>query len=283
MVFASSGTSRAATIAYDTFDTYADLQVLNGASGGAGWSSNWAAPNETGTGVVYNRYRVQSPGYDGSVRRIDHLRSAGSRLSYVDWVDTRSARRDIAASPASNIYYVGFHFMQTGSVGLDSKNNLFEMQLTTSDNRYLRFGAEGSNLFIETRVSDTTLVRSVDTNNLIANNTVYQVVMKIEQDAGGATGSGSGTAERVSIFLNPGTGAEPLTADFVQINGASILYSPGQWFKNLRIWSDHYNGQSVSVDQLRIATTFAEAVIPEPTMAGVLGAAALAIVRRRKR
>ncbi|QNN22657.1 hypothetical protein HED60_10395 [Planctomycetales bacterium ZRK34] len=265
--------------ALETFDSYAAGSQLGGQGGsGGGWAGPWSAFYSS----TFTEWNVTAGGLDGTANRLQFERDAGNRLAS-EFHFSRSATRPIASSPNTGAgpVYFGFYFQHDAALAADNSTNSFLLEWRTSDfNRYLTFGIEGDEVFVETDAG--TPDKQVSNADLIADGVTYQIVVKLEQDAGGAATVGGGTAEKVSIFINPDSATEPVTADFVYTGGASIVYNPGQTFNRVRLFGDYYGGQYASVDRLVLADNFATAYIPEPATAALLGLAAPLLMRRRR-
>jgi hypothetical protein len=105
--------------------------------------------------------------------------------------------------------------------------------------------------------------------------TTFLVVGKFSKTAG------SSTYNRVDLFLNPSSAEEPAapTAFREAAVGQGATSITNFIVRTARLEA----GDQYFIDNLVIGTTFADAVVPEPTSAGVLGAAAAGLLLRRRR
>ncbi|MBI1368896.1 MAG: PEP-CTERM sorting domain-containing protein [Planctomycetes bacterium] len=278
MLLGITPTSKAA---YESFDSYTVGSHLDAKAGGFGWSGAWSAFFSAG----FTEWNIAAGGLDPSANRLQFVRGAGSRLDRASFELSRSATRSIGDSPnsGSGPIYFGFYFKQDAALGADSNPNQFLLEWKNSAGRYVTFGILGDEVFGQTGTGQlSSFDRKVSNADLIADGQTYRIVVKFEQDAGGPATSGGGTAEKISIFVNPPSDIEG-TPDFVYTGGYSTNFSPGQTFTQLRMFGDYYNGQTASVDRIVITDNFAAAYIPEPTSALLLGAAAPLLVRRKRR
>jgi hypothetical protein len=98
-----------------------------------------------------------------------------------------------------------------------------------------------------------------------------QLVYRIDFGAS-VTTSGN---EVVRQYVNPSTVAEPGTADVTIADKGNFAWD------NLRIQSG--NGGTASFDEIRIGTTYADVVVPEPTSMALLGVGVAGLLVRRRR
>ena len=182
----------AAVIGTEPFDAYAPGATLNGQEGGGG-DPTWIARNVfDGQGV----WTTESPGLGGTNLGVEYVRAASSR-------NPETASRNISSTtPSTTTHYFGFLFEHDAAQGVDTSNNIFETSWAFDNDRGVRVGVEGTNVFIET-FGGVSTHRTIDTHSLIQENTTHQIVIKVEQDAGGM-GSFPGTAELISVFVDPG-------------------------------------------------------------------------------
>ena len=237
----------AAVIGTEPFDAYAPGATLNGQEGGGG-DPTWTARSVfDGQGV----WTTEAPGLGGTALGVEYVRTAASR-------NPETASRSIlSTTPSTTTHYFGFLFEHDAAQGTDSSNNVFETEWTFDHGRGVRVGVEGTNLFIET-FGGVSTHRTVDTQNLIQAGTTHQIVVKVEQDAGGAGGF-PGTADLISVFVDP-VSTEPAMADFIQDDGVSFLSGAGQLLDALDLTADYAFSQVAAIDQIKAATGFSEAL-----------------------
>ncbi|MGI9430456.1 MAG: lamin tail domain-containing protein, partial [Bythopirellula sp.] len=245
----------AAAIGAEPFDAYAPGSTLNGQQGGGG-DPTWTARSLfDGEGV----WTTQAPGLGGTSLGVEYVRTAASR-------NPETASRSVSSTtPSTTTHYFGFLFEHDAAQGSDLADNVFETSWNFDNGRGVRVGLEGAQLFIES-FDSTNTHRTVDTQNLIQDGTTHQIVLKLEQDVGGAGGF-PGTAELISVFVDPGS-SEPATADFTQDDGVSLLSGTGPFLDGLELTADYAFSQVAAVDQIKAATTYssalANAIPPSP-------------------
>ena len=224
------------------------------------WAGPWAARAiDDGAGI----WTVEPGGLGGTPgNRVDYVRSNAGRVTEV-------ANRGFSSDILSTIpHYFSFRFRQDAAIGVDALENTFAATWHIGPTGRLRVGLEGGTLFIESQKTGSPDVHRTYSSLQIADDTTYDIVIKLEQDAGGSGGF-PGTAELISVYVNPGA-TEPALPDFIQDDGASIAFFGGQEFMGVDLEADYANGQTASIDNIRIGTSYAQ-VAPVNPIATVIG------------
>ena len=253
IALASFGTASAVVLASDNFNSYATGTVGDQGAAGSGWGSSYF-PVSSGTATVTT----------GSIGPV----STGNRL-VVSGVTAGSAVavRDLSPIITSD-FYVGFSFRSD-----TTSNRSAGFQIRSSDSSEKAFigisNGEGTRkLGI---YGSTTGVSSITAGN----GTTYQLVVKVSFNA-------SGSNEVVSLFIDQateGTANATATYNFNGYNGSQENFGRIALFAG-----GGTDTTTASFDNVRIATTYAEALaVPEPSSALLIGSfGALALLRRRR-
>lgn len=264
----------AALIAEDGFESYSIGNLEDGdgvvpAGGSGNWNGTWDVLNTDRSAVqVVSRSMMYS---NGSVTV-----NGGAR-----------ALRLTPSNDASSAIYVSRLFQSQGSSGPVYLSFLLEnptVENPTDD--FFQVGLDSSvvnprtstgiadnssdapRLFARTTTSSSTT--TFGASNIDAS-TIYLVVMKISD--GPTTGS---NFDLVEVFVNPSSTVEGAPS-FARSGSSGINSVAALIFRTAR----HEGGDSYYVDQIRIASTFEQAVIPEPASFGLLAGAGLLLRRRR--
>jgi hypothetical protein len=116
---------------------------------------------------------------------------------------------------------------------------------------------------------------SAPTGVTLTEDTTYLVVGKFSK------ASGSGTYNRIDLYLNPDSATEPATPTLSR--EAAAGQGPPS-ISNLIVRTARLEaGDQYYIDNVAIGTTYADAVVPEPASAGVAAGAALGLLTRRRR
>ncbi|MEM1026925.1 MAG: PEP-CTERM sorting domain-containing protein [Planctomycetota bacterium] len=256
-----AGTTQAAVVAYEGFD-YTVPNTVDSLNGGTGWTGAWSDLNG-GTGHTFD---IVSPGQtytDGTNdlvvsgnAMIEDEQNTGSAVNGSNYRRTfdntglAGDGTDLWVSYVVNIEGGGSHGFHLAN---SDANFGTQISRTSGDVWRLQVGGTGVNSTIN--AGGQTLV-----------------LLKIDY-------SNAANSDVVSVWFNPSDiSTEPLTSSAdLQLTGQNIANN-----SQLRFFAGNFP-TSVTYDEIRIATTFEDAVpIPEPgTMA--LGAAGLAMLARRRR
>jgi hypothetical protein len=250
-LFASPTRARAVVLAHENFNSYNEGDpILNGA-GGTGWTQPWIG------GTAATPIRITTSG------NIDA--SGGLELGTTG--DNRSlAVRQFPVQ--TGVVYAGFKF-KTGDWDGDFFQAYFNDVYSTMDTANPSFSGgllndPGQNRYFARKGSATA---GIGTTNLSAfphtPNTVHTFVLKLSKSLGGATDS----YDESTIWIDQSTEAMPTAF----VDAASIGFSTGTTpaigatISTLHFRSNLEATDRVYVDNITIATTFAEALNGPPT------------------
>lgn len=285
VVACGNAQSRAATVAYDSFESYtAGTQLESGTNGaggtgldgGTGFNSAYNVDNAYKTLV---KIESQSLTYNnGSI----HINGGSKALAFTANATSPVApliNRGFTSQSASPLYFsflfrasnpttndddfvqVGFSNLSTGepraSIGITGSND-------TSPPKFFARAREGT--MNESQLTSPTLIPS----------TTYLMVGRISKTGG------SSTYNTLDLYLNPSTLTLPVSAS-VTATTAINSSSSSSSLSNLLIRTARLNGnETFYVDNFNIGTTYAD-VVPEPAALLTLTAAAGGLMLRRGR
>lgn len=252
--------AHAVLYASDNFDTYAPGSNLIGASDGSGWDTAWAgAASPASTVEALNL----NPGSGNAAQVVN-----GTTAS-IDSILSRGLN-DISGSPV----YVSL-LVQVANFNTGSDFVMFQLTDGAIGNagQALGFGvlnAAGNPFFAR---SGSSAGATDPASTLAVGGQTYHLVAKISQQGG--------EYERIDLFIDPASTVEPVTPDATAINTGVNLTNLSLF--NIRT-ANLESGDVIRFDEIRIASTFAEAVgVPEPATLAMMGFAALSVLRRRQR
>ena len=253
IALASLGTASAALTAQDGFDSYSTGAIGTQGSAGSGWAGAYSSTTNGSATVTSGSLGAVSTGNKVMLSGV----TAGSATTV----------RDLSPTITGN-FYIGFSF-QSNSDSVRSAG----IQLRSSDSSEKAFigisNGEGTRKLgiygSTTGVSSTTA----------GNGTTYQLVVKVSFNA-------SGSNEVLQLFIDQateGTANATATYNFNGYNGSQENFGRIALFAG-----GGADTTTASFDNVRIATTYAEALaVPEPSSALLIGSfAALALLRRRR-
>lgn len=263
-----AATAPAAIIAHDGFEGYTSGSNLNGGSLGNGWTGNWFADGNHTT--LQTTIMVDPNGNVATGSQAAQLQ-ATANLSDV----ANHMSRPFAAQTGT--VYVAFLIRNVSGVGSDDFYNFQVSDGATGNNSaMLGIGIRNAanNPFFARVGSSSNSTTNASTN--ATQGTDFLLVGKFWKD-------GSINYNRADLFINPVDFTEPGTAD------ASATFG-GTGINTLSLFSvrnfQPESGDTVLIDELRIATTFEDALgglpIPEPGVA-LLGALGSLLLLRRRR
>lgn len=250
------GQAHATLIAYDDFESYTPGSDLNTGAGGIGWTTDWTA----GGGYTANDVTAVSSPNLNQLTSIEVTDSGGT-----DPLLSRSF------TPQTGTLYLGLQLRMNSA--MDDSEQLLQLFLDNGGGWANGVSTGLRNLGntnpIMARSSGTT-----DDGPVAAVDTTYQIVMKVSKSV-------PGNYDTVQVFidqLTEGTANASVTADS---NVATLSRF------NMRTFSFDA-ADAVYLDELRVATTYAEALalIPEPSTVMLLACGGWVLVRaarRRKR
>ena len=272
LVIATGGlasTSHAAQIAYEGFN-YPVSTVLSNVSGGSGWIAPWTGAN-FGAGPLLNEFIVAnglnwtntSGGYIvGLGNSIIDNDPVNNRQSFRQWfypsVSTAPTDDYVTTTWGTNIW---FSFLATYDVASGSGGSvcIFETTGNNTDGAGVAITgpAGGGNFVIQLRAPTFGQgAHSGTTANLTGVNGTNLVVGRFQLVPGGPSPSAPFGNDRLDVWLNQTT--EPITD--------SDLYFTGFWANRAGGYSDGLLGMrtgggcEMTIDELRIGTTFADVV-----------------------
>jgi hypothetical protein len=239
--------STAAPIASEPFGYTAGS--LATASGGSGWTTNWAGGSTNVTAPGLTLGLVGTPATNKLTTNNDNngaFRSLPSQGTDGTTVWLAYLASGTGAPVAGG--YAGVSLFAGGTENLFTGKRSNQTVWGTE-----RSGGAGG---------DSTVPADTATHLL-----VYRI------DFGAGTTAGN---EKVTMYVDPAPGAAPNVPAAVTLNDITNFT-----FDRVRIQSG--NGSSFNADEVAIGTTYADVVAPEPATAALLGLAAAATLLRRRR
>jgi hypothetical protein len=239
----------ASPIASDSFNSSAG--ALGTASGGSGWTSNWAGGSTN----------VTAPGLVGS-----GIGSASTNKLTTN-NDNNGAFRSVP-SQGTDGTTVWLSYLTSGN-GAPVAGGYAGVSL---------FAGGSENLFTGKRSNQTTLgversgqqTGGAGDSAASADTATHLLVYRIDFGAGTTAGN-----EKVTMYLDPSPGVAPDVAPSVTLDDVNNFT-----FDRVRIQSG--NGSNFNVDEVSLGTTYAD-VVPEPATIGLLGLGAIATLASRRR
>jgi len=272
-MFAHARDAAAAAIAYEGF-AYG-YGELDGQAGGSGFGSAWNA--NTGSTEVAN------PGTPLSYAGGSTLVSGGSQALRITGNADNLAFRDLASSISSDEIFVSFLFRYDGVLENNDFGVLWHDNVSTgSHTDRPNLGIKGNrgdgsgmeDVVARLQLAGSGQVYAVDLN---ANET-YFILGRLYKST-----SGSGAAyDRFDIWVDPTAGASG-TPDLTASGTGSI-----SGFDTIGIRTANIDASDTFwIDELRYSTSFASAIVPEPStavlLAGGLAVLACGPLHRRRR
>ena len=257
----------AVPIAVETFESYGAGANLNGGSGGTGWTSNWFAagahttvqpqslsdPNGLSNGET-QAARMQAVGTPGDV---------GNFLNRAFPATTDTLYMSLLVHVVNGVDSGDFYnfLVSNGATGNTNAGLGVGIRNNTNNPFFSRVGSSGSG---DTDTSSTNAVAG----------TTFLLVAKFSKD-------GSANYNRTDLFINPPSLVEPGTPDAFSVSGVTGLSTLSLF--SVRNFNPE-SGDTVFIDNIRFAATFADAIgVPEPgtVLLSLAGLASLAARRRR--
>jgi len=263
-----AATSQAAIIAYDGFENYTSGSNLNGGSLGDNWSGNWTTVgNHTTvqtTTLVDPNGNVSAGSQAARLQATANLTDEGNFINRGFSAQTGTVYVSFLIRNVSGVDNGDFYNFQVSNGATGNTANALGVGIrNATDNPFFaRVGGSGN----VTSNASTNATQGQD----------FLIVAKFWKD-------GSSSYNRTDLFLNPVDFTEPGTADATAVWG-------GTGIDTLSLFSvrnfQPESGDTVIIDELRIATTFEDALgglpVPEPS-AALLGAFGSLILLRRRR
>lgn len=275
-LLAGAAATRAATIAYDGFESYTagtampDRGTAGELNGGTGWSNAWDGDAvSSGDASIVSKSMSYSGG-DISV-------NGGSNALRIRNTNSHVALRSYAAQTDS--VYLGYLF-ETNA------NNEFFQQWNAKDEAFAGSDTDqasvmqrldgSSNPRFGVRINDNSTQQYGTTPNVV-NNTTYYLVARVSK-TGGST-----FYNTMDLMVNPTSSAEPSTWDASWTNntdtGLDQLASLGFRLANVETGDEYF------IDEIRVGDSWSAVAVPEPSTLLLVGGAlgALLLFRRRRR
>jgi MYXO-CTERM domain-containing protein len=274
--------SHAAPLVYEGFDYAAGVNALNAKTGGSGFAGAWGNQNAdiVAGGFNYTDSNGKQLQTTGNRAYMDASSTAGTSPPEPTGVSISPIRpiTPIAGSPST--IYLSFLAQQVAGTDRDVSVSLFAATTGTFGNQERITIGHGNGF-----TTWGAYALAVGTNGEHGDDPANQLsflVARIDANANGVN-------ERVRVYVNPTLDAEPVVAD-VDFDTQNFIDSMAD-FNRIRMRGGGSNttqtASQLEADELRLGLTYADVapVVPEPgsAMLGVMGAAMLAMRRRRRR
>jgi hypothetical protein len=277
LLLSATSVASASLIASDDFESY-NLGALSGqGAAGLGWSGAWGGIAGTSGSSAVARNVVA-----GAMTNFGQSMEVGFSTT---GTGNNIVQRGFDAQTGT--VYIGFLVKTTGFES-GGNGDFFQLYANNASHTSTTLRADGTSPSGGIDFSDSGLGgayvarkgRDYQTNSslLHENDLIRQMVIRLSK-----TGSNGDNYDEVALFVNQGTEGTPDAARGAADPTSLTLTTLSQI--HLRIY-DFETGNRVYLDNLRIATTYAEAAsIPEPAGFAMLlaGSAALALWARRRR
>jgi hypothetical protein len=282
---AGSTAAEAGVIAVEDFESYAvsgsteQWAVDNpttppGPTGGSGWSGAWNVDQDTAldsyTPPLGLFVRSGGMDYTGGTVSVDGGEKRLEFLSRTSGVSQIFITRQLPAQ--NDTVYLGFTFRGHNidddflQVGFDDTGAIEDEEVYIASVVFT--GGE-----IRSRAGRATGGQQIKAADY-ADDTLYQLVLKLWKSSGNTADN----YDRVTLWVDPTSTVESGGTTAASNTG----YAAVDYFNIRRYNID--TGNAFEIDNLRIADTYAEALVPEPATLALLalGAGALAARRRRR-
>lgn len=257
--------SRAAIIAYDGFESYTTGAALVGqGSGGTGWPTDWAGltnPQVSSASLTYSSGTVSHNG--------------GSKAMGVTNTNNNSLLSRSFAAQTGTVY---FSFLVRVPTNADWTGNEFFQFFVSDDTDNSNSGAIGDmntgGSGFQARVTSNGTTNTTGSNSVYNLNQTYLLVGKFSK-----SGVNASNYDTMDLFVNPTSLTEPVTP--TSTTGSNSLISSVTHFglRTLNIT----DGDSFLFDEVRVGSSFASVVVPEPGSCVLLGLGTLSLLLRRRR
>ena len=260
VTLASAGISHAALIAQDAFDYASGALSGQGAAGG-GWAGAWGNASTNGTKDVVTG-SLTSPVAAGAMGNKASIAGASNGSAAIF--------RTLSSSITTGTVYVGFTFQTNTTSARTAGLSLFD-------------GTSNEEVLVGITNNEGTKKLTIGSDGVDASSTITavngvtnQLVLRVDFAAGNET---------LNLFVDQaseGTANATLTNQDFGANGFNSirLFAGGERLTGL---NSPNAAQSVFFDEVRIGTTYADALVPEPSSAMLIGSfGALALLRRRR-
>lgn len=273
ILFFASPVCLADIIALESFDSYSGN--IHAGTGGEGWTNNWtaASADTVAQSTEVLSYSNGEVNISGGTHSVLHQASNGNPTLWRSFASQTgpvyfSLLMKLPANATNE--FVGFHFTDS-EVGLTNLPS-FEVGLFPGTAGYVR-----------ARIYRPNNTFGTDTETFDPRGNTILVVGRISNEGSDASPD---VYDKLDLFINPNTIIEPTPTRTVDFSTA--LVSPEfAGLKSINTFgfrtANFVAGESVLFDELRIATSYAEAIgIPEPSsfLLGLGGLILLTCIRR---
>jgi len=278
-LFCATGPATAELIAADNFESYTLGNIVGQGTVGSGWASVWGGLGSTKTGFV----PLRNVAADVMAGLGQSLEVGFSAITTTGAATNHNIVQRTFAAQTGDVY-VGFLIKTSGFTSAtygDFVQLFFNNTVDTSNTSSSRDSSLGSAIdfdgFNGAYVARKGADGETPTSFAHVNDEIHQMVIKISK-----SGGHGGNYDKIAVFVDKaaeGTPDAARGADEVTNLADGALTTLSQL--HMRLYGLDV-GDRVYIDNLRIATTYGEA-IPEPSgVALLLGALGVAVLWRRK-
>lgn len=266
---------QADVIAYDDFESYGTGSII-GKSGGTGWTGAWGEgsssnlPNQEGVisgGLTYSNGGITIDGGDYSYQTFGG--GAGT--------DAGVLAQRAFASTSANVVYVSF-LIQVSLTDGTLTDDFGAVFLNSTSGVTTGFSTDGTDASSFGRLYNLTDAGNYVSGGTLTLNTTHLIVLKLERN----TTESPYLYDQLSLWVDPDSETESVAT--ASTDGTSSGYTAALHTLGFRVGWGLEAEDFVLYDEVRIADSWASAVIPEPSTVSMLlglGVFSLVLLNRR--